>query len=98
MIASLQDMPALRQGKKGLKRLRLLRLGKLARLMRMSQVVRTLREPVIAVADKLGITIDAGVASRNFWNEMISATCAPARHTADASMSMLALALQERPK
>ena len=50
------------QGKKGLKMLRLLRLGKLARLMRMSQVVRTLREPVIAVADKLGITIDAGVA------------------------------------
>ena len=36
------------QGKKGLKMLRLLRLGKLARLLRMSQVVRTLREPVIA--------------------------------------------------
>ena len=52
----------IQQSKKGLKMLRLLRLGKIARLMRMSQVVRTLREPVLAVFDKLHITIDAGVA------------------------------------
>ena len=54
--------------------------------------------PVPDVSTSPVCTIDAGVASRNFWNEMMSATCAPARQTADASMSMLALALQERPK
>ena len=60
MIASLQDMPALRQGKKGLKMLRLLRLAKLMRLMRLSRFVRMARQRFQGGFDMMHVHIDAG--------------------------------------
>ena len=60
MIKSLQDMPALRQGKKGLKMLRLLRLAKLMRLMRLSRFVRMMRQRFQGGFDMMHVHIDAG--------------------------------------